>query len=564
MAQSAKTIPLARYLFKRLAQQGVHAVHGVPGDLTLRALDHVPSAGLRWVGACDALGAGYAADGYARARGLGALMTSYGAGELSAVAAVAGSFAEDVPVVHVVGTPARRVLKNMRWYMHMHGSLGDHRLGVFREMAEKVTVAQVRLDDEKTAPELVDKAIRECLTWSRPAYIELPSDMVNASVDPDRLRKSIGSTIVPAGPHGVPRWQAAKGLLQRLYSSKQPLILVDRGQGVSTLREDINEFVRQTGIPTLCMPSGAGMIDNSLSNYYGIHSGPAGQIDTMPYVDSADFIIAFGPLFSDAQTLGWSILPDSAKLATIGRNSIGAQQMDGKDVIRQLLKQLDPTKIQSRNANLLGNFRDVPPPAVQPSDPISQTGLYLRLGRFLQRDDVVVLGGGTACVGGRDLVLPRGARVMASGMWFGAGQALPAALGAALGQTAGRTILVVGDGDFQAAAPALSTIIRERLAVTVFVVNNGGYGASRLTHRQEAPYNDVAPWKYLEAARFFGAPDDYPVETYRLETWRDMDGLMGSESFHDGKGLKLVEIVVDKYAAPPNFQTVFSQMRRNL
>jgi alpha-keto-acid decarboxylase len=61
-------------------------------------------------GRANELNAGYAADGYARMRGIGALCTTFGVGELSAINAVAGSFAEHVPVVHVVGSPPSGVI----------------------------------------------------------------------------------------------------------------------------------------------------------------------------------------------------------------------------------------------------------------------------------------------------------------------------------------------------------------------------------------------------------------------------------------------------------------------
>jgi len=59
---SAK-IPLVQYLFRRLKQYGVHSMHGVPGDFTLKALDHLKPSGIQWIGNCNELNAGYAADG---------------------------------------------------------------------------------------------------------------------------------------------------------------------------------------------------------------------------------------------------------------------------------------------------------------------------------------------------------------------------------------------------------------------------------------------------------------------------------------------------------------------
>lgn len=95
----SRALNLGQYLFARLRQLGVQSIHGVPGDFTLPLLDFVKPAGLRWVGSCNELNAGYAADGYARVKGISALSTTYGVGELSALNAVAGSYAEYAPVV---------------------------------------------------------------------------------------------------------------------------------------------------------------------------------------------------------------------------------------------------------------------------------------------------------------------------------------------------------------------------------------------------------------------------------------------------------------------------------
>ena len=167
-------IPLAQYLFTRLRQQRVHAIHGVPGDFSLKAMDYLSPAGLKWIGTCNELNAGYAADGYARARGLGALMTTYGVGELSAINAVAGSYAEWVPVVSIVGTPQRRLQEQRK---NVHHMFGDGRFRLYAEMTKHVTTAQANLINERTAAEEVDRVIGASIRESKPVYVELPADM---------------------------------------------------------------------------------------------------------------------------------------------------------------------------------------------------------------------------------------------------------------------------------------------------------------------------------------------------------------------------------------------------
>ncbi len=98
---------VAGYLLTRLAEAGVASVFGVPGDDNLGLLDAITARpSLAWIGMATEQGAGCAADSYARLRGLGAVVTTFGVGELSALNAIAGACAESVPVVHIVGTPA--------------------------------------------------------------------------------------------------------------------------------------------------------------------------------------------------------------------------------------------------------------------------------------------------------------------------------------------------------------------------------------------------------------------------------------------------------------------------
>lgn len=566
----SRTIPLARYLFTRLSQCGVQAVHGVPGDFTLKALDHLKASKLKWIGNCNELNAGYAADGYSRVRGLGAVFTTYGVGELSAINAVAGSYAENVPVIHIVGTP--------QWHLQqskatVHHTLGDGRPRIFREIHEKVTVAQANLIDPDSAPEEIDHAIEQSLIHALPAYIEMPCDKINLPVSSERLETiQLNASARRSGDEE----EEGHSLLERIYAAKQPLIIVDRADGVQfSMRDEINDFVRRSGIPTLTMPSGAGMIDHSLPNYFGVHSGPVGQIDTMTYVNSSDLVIAFGPMFADTQTLSWQVVPDAEKTVTIGKSYIKdgssgqISHVDAKFTLQLLLSKIDPTYIATTTGVAsLGNFRAIRAPILTSNDmnsPIDQTTFYLRLNRYLRPDDIVLLGNSTPILGGRDFVLPPRTQVIVSGMWFSMGHMLPAAQGAALAQKENsprsRTILIDGDGNIQVSVQEMSTIIRQRLNVTIFIINNAGYAYERHIHGMDEDYNDLAPWRYLDAARFFGeeAVDDkeYEIRTYSLKTWRDLDEFLEAEHDNHRIGLRLLEVVIDKYDVPEKFKAVF-------
>ncbi len=171
------TYTIADYLVDRLAGCGIDHMFGVPGDYNLQFLDHViDHPRLCWVGCANELNAAYAADGYARVHGAGALLTTYGVGELSALNGVAGSFAEYVPVLHIVGAPG--TASQQRGEM-LHHTLGDGDFGHFFEMSIPLSVARAKLTASNACQE-IDRVLREMLTERRPAYLMLPADVAKA------------------------------------------------------------------------------------------------------------------------------------------------------------------------------------------------------------------------------------------------------------------------------------------------------------------------------------------------------------------------------------------------
>jgi len=107
-----------------------------------------------------------------------------------------------------------------------------------------------------------------------------------------------------------------------------------------------------------------------------------------------------------------------------------------------------------------------------------------------------------------------------------------------------------GDGSFQVTCQSLSDIIRYKLDVTIFIVNNAGYTYERWLNGMDEEYNDVPAWNYSEAARFFGAKHDveYPIVTARVQTWSELEEIL--PKVQDGRGLKLIDVVMDPQDVP--------------
>ena len=189
---------VSRYLLSRLQQIGIKHLFGVPGDYNLDFLDEVLASPIRWVGNCNELNAGYAADGYARLNGVGAAVVTYGVGGLSILNAVAGAFAEHVPVIIINGAPPARRRESGAMVHHLVSNY-YLQLDIYRKM----TADAALLADPKTAPDEIDRVIRNCLALKLPAYLELPADI-------SRPLPRTGGILRPL-PHPPTRraWQSA-------------------------------------------------------------------------------------------------------------------------------------------------------------------------------------------------------------------------------------------------------------------------------------------------------------------------------------------------------------------
>src|ERR1700740_2030503 len=175
--QMPKTV--IQHVLGRLKDIGIDDIFGVAGDFAFPIQDAiVADPRINWVGCCNELNAGYAADGYARLRGVGALSTTYGVGELSAISAVGGAYAENLPVFHLTGMPSMPVQAARSL---VHHTLGDGEFDLFCKMAEPVVCASAIMTPQNVAYE-TERLIATALYHRRPVYMAFPSDLAHQPV----------------------------------------------------------------------------------------------------------------------------------------------------------------------------------------------------------------------------------------------------------------------------------------------------------------------------------------------------------------------------------------------
>src|SRR5215467_834213 len=233
-----RPMKIGDFLLRRLKEAGVRHLFGVPGDYNLALLQQLQDAGaLKWIGTCNELNASYAADGYARLKGLGALLVTNGVGPLSAINGIGGSYSEHVPVICISGSiPLRSIDRGLGMHHTMADGTWDHFLNAYAP----VTAARARLIPRNAATE-IDRLILTAWREKLPVYMELPSDIATLEIEVPTAPLNLAAP--PSDPERLRSCIAA--IAARLSSAKSPAILVDAGRfGVASELTELAEKVQ--------------------------------------------------------------------------------------------------------------------------------------------------------------------------------------------------------------------------------------------------------------------------------------------------------------------------------
>ncbi|SDS98488.1 alpha-keto acid decarboxylase family protein [Bradyrhizobium canariense] len=534
-------VTVIQHVLNRLKDIGIADVFGVPGDYSFSVCDAVlADSQLRWVGCCNELNAGYAADGYARVKGAAALSTTYGVGELSAINAIAGSYAEHLPVFHLVGTP-RMSVQAARAIMHH--TLGDGEYGLFRRMSEPVVVAHAVMTPQNVAYE-TERLIHEALYHRRPVYMAFPADLAEQPV--------LGAAALLSSPASDPVAldSAAAAIIAALEQARTACLLPGILAARTGLSPLLQRLVDASGLPFATMAMDKSVLEEDQTAFVGMYDGAIMSESVGAFVEGCDRIITVGALMSDFNTGAFTARLDPAKTIAIGhhRTRIDGtvyQNVEMEELIGELTRRLVYRSWRNPDGMALHPAKEA---AASGADaPITAEALYVRWGDFLRPGDQLVAETGTISMGLAFAALPKGATFHNQTLWGSIGWATPAAVGIAAAAPGRRTILVTGDGSHQLTAQEIGLFGRLGLKPVVFVLNNSGYLIERLLCRDsDAAYNNIAPWRYTELPQALGCEGWL---TARVTTLGELDAALAKAGMACG-GV-YIEVVTGPYEASP-------------
>lgn len=530
------------YLGARLEEVGVKHFFCVPGDFNLMLLDKLME-NLEIISCCNELNAGYAADGYARARGVSVVVVTFMVGSLSLINAIAGAFSDDLPVIVISGGLNSNDLGTNRVIHHTTGL--ENKMQAL-EIFKQVTCATELISHAVDAPAQIDKAISSALIQSKPVYIELSCNIIS-----EPAPRPIPFFIQPIPRSNPESLASAVDAAAEMINSAQKVVLVAgarmrRAKAFSAFRK----LADAIGCAVATMPDAKGMFPETHPSYIGTYWVEVSSPCCCEIVESSDVYLFAGPVFNDYTTVGYSALLKRSKMIECeghrGRVKMPEAEF-GCVYMAEFLENLaDRVKKNDTTLRIYARMRRPEKPVEEPDDydvPLTASLLYKHVQNVLNDQSVVLSETGDAWFNGQRLCLPENAKYEVQMQYGSIGWSVGAAFGYAV--AAGdqrRVIALIGDGSFQMSAQEVSSMIRYKTNPIIVLVNNSGYTIESEIH--EGPYNRIKNWNYAGLVQVFNAEDGTGLGV-QARTLRDLaDGLERAKRHTEGP--VLVECLLDK------------------
>jgi indolepyruvate decarboxylase len=546
--QSKKTAAIGEYLIQRLHAHGVRHVFGIPGDYVLGFYEQLRRSPLQTINTCDEQGAGFAADAYARVRGLGALCITYCVGGLKVANTTAEAFAEKSPVIVISGAPG---VKEREKNPLLHHKVRD--FDTQKKVFEQLTVASTVLDDPQTAFQEIDRVLNAALRYKRPAYIELPRDVIALPGHPHYQPRTI-----PETSNARTLKAALADAAEMINAARQPVIIADVELHRFGLQKQLLQLARKTNIPVAATLLGKSVIGEQHPFYLGVYEGAMGREEVRRYVESSDCVIMLGVFLTDINLGVFTARLDPARAIYATSEKLSVRYHSYENVrFQDFLQGLLRVKLRRRRSGRWPRPSKLLPAANRRADAlVTVRGLFERINTFLCDDTVVVCDVGESLFGAADLYIHRGTEFLGPAYYASMGFAVPAGIGAQLANPRTRPLVLVGDGAFQMTGMEISTALRYGLNPIVIVLNNRGYGTER--PMQDGPYNDVQPWQYHRLPEVLNGGRGFLIRTEK-----ELNDALAAADKHT-ESFCLLEVLLDQNDHSPALQRLTQRLGKKV
>lgn len=526
---------VGEYLLKRLQDYGVNHLFGIPGDYNLKFVKMLEGHPLKFINTTRENTAGYMADAYGRAKGLGACLITYGVG-INIANACSQAFAESSPLVIISGAAGKKELERSVYLHHLiNPEEREHRERTQENILKNVTVDRAVLDNPHTCLAEIERVLQSAYRKKRPVYIELPRDIVDQPIG----NSSSYHKEEPLSDLSAVN-EAALEIRALLTKSVKPVIWVGHEVQRFDLSDLLLQFAEKLRIPIVTSLMAKGTVSERHPLFAGVYQGAMSRPEVIEFVDQTDLILSFGLLLTDVDTGIFTAKTDKdhfmlayGEEVRIGHHSYPNVLL--KDLLKTLVQTVWPVK-----------FAHSYPAAIEKKSNrfTAKKNRQLTVQRTLDCleshlgvEDVLVADIGDSLFGSTDMLVEKEGYLSCS-YFANMGFSLPGAIATKFARPKRRIVALVGDGAFQMTCNELSTAARYGQPLVILLLNNHGYGTERIMI--DGSFNDIQNWNYSLLPGVIGSG-----KGIRVESEEDLDMALKNAFTHRDE-IFLIEAVLEK------------------
>jgi acetolactate synthase I/II/III large subunit len=510
----------AQILCESLLKEGVDVIFGFPGGVVLPLYDTFSQyPALRHILVRHEQGAAHAADGYARATGkVGVCLATSGPGATNLVTGIANAHLDSVPIVAITGQVSRAFIG--------------------KDAFQEVDITGITLPITKhnylvMEPRQIAQTVKEAFYLAKagrpgPVLIDIPKDVFIEQAEfhyPDKVNMLGYNPTLQGHPAQIKK---AAEMINR--ASQKPLIIAGRGVIISDAFDELKQLAEMAQIPVITTLLGIGSFPESHPLSYGM-LGMHGTVYANWAVDAADLIIAIGMRMDDRATSKVSEFAPNARIihidvdpAEIGKNVRVDVPIVGdiKKVLNPLIKLIQPAQ-HIEWVQQLDTWRKEHPlvsTRIQSAATLLPQFVVRKIYEITQGNAIIVAGvGQNQMWAAQHYWFDRPSFITSGGLGT-MGYELPAAMGVKVGKPDETVWCIAGDGGFQMTLHELATIVQDRIAVKIAILNNGYLGMVR--QWQELFYEKRYVGTPLTCPDFVKLAEAYCVPALKVEHKEDV------------------------------------------
>lgn len=547
----------SEYIARYLQARGITHVYELIGGMITFLLDSLHQhTDIKIVSMHHEQGAGFAAEGWARMRGLpGVALATSGPGATNLITAVGSCYFDSVPAVFITGQVNRHEQKGEREVRQ----LGFQETDIVA-MVRPVTKAAWIVNNPEDLPRILDEAFHLAASGRPgPVLVDVPMDVQRHSL-PDH-------TVIPRGhfPHEplvIGPTEEVDAFLERLAvalsAAQRPVILAGGGLRSSLAVGPFRALVEHLQIPVIHSLMGVDVLPFGHPQRFGMLGSYGNRWANLGFALS-DLVVVLGSRLDIRQTgsdvagfrAGRAFFHVDCMPAEINNRVTGCEALheELKPFLQRALARL-PAGAGRRPAweQELDALRAAWPDTeeLKGLKGINPNAFLHQLARATQFASAYVSDVGQHQMwAAQSLEIGPHQRFLTSGGMGAMGFALPAAIGAAF--ASGSTVMIAGDGGFQLNIQELQAIRRNNLPIKLIVLNNGCHGMVRQFQESyfDARYQSTM-WGY-DTPSFVAIAEAYGIRAETIAEEEQVPAALANLTLNPAEPC-LLEVFIDTYA----------------